>query len=279
MRAPFSRLRLIPGRPASSEPGSREGPARRTRRALLDGQRTVFLGAGRPEASRSRRDAQISAGAHPLRLPGERRRGNAGRNSSQRSDAGTWWPLRGRSEVDTKTLFSSSSLMMTMPWPMAHGGDCAAPRHRAGRSRAESLSQLGGSTPCVSCTHRGARARRGVAHRAAPRGDGERAGTGPGAGGRKVPFPRLVRADRSPCRAPAKRRLGRYRCIAAAPGPERREACVRCAPFNADTVCSRRRAARLQGPFSLRLPHREMPGRGSSSASRSLDPGRDSWAP
>ena len=85
---------------------------------------------------------------------------------------------------------------------------------------------------------------------------------GPGAGGRKVPFPCGVRADRSPCRAPAKRRLGRYRCIAAAPGPERWEACARCAPFNADTVCSRRRAARLQGPFSLRLPHRDMPGRG-----------------
>ena len=84
----------------------------------------------------------------------------------------------------------------------------------------------------------------------------------PGAGRRKVPSPRLVRADRSPCRASAKRRLGRYQCIATAPGSERWEACARCAPFNADTVCSRRRAARLQGPFSLRLPHREMPGRG-----------------
>ena len=87
-------------------------------------------------------------------------------------------------------------------------------------------------------------------------------GHGPGAGRRKVPFPRVVCADRSPCRAPAKRRLGRYRCIATAPDPKRREACVRCAPCDTHTVCSRRRAARLQGPFSLRLPHREMPGRG-----------------
>ena len=151
---------------------------------------------------------------------------------------------------------------MTMPGPMAHGGDCAAPRHRAGRSRAESLSQLGGSTPCVSCTHRGARARREGERMRRPSWRWQACARGPGAGRRKVPSPRLVRADRSPCRASAKRRLGRYRCIATAPDPERREACVRCAPCDAGTVCSRRRAARLQGPFPLRLPHRGISGRG-----------------
>ena len=51
-------------------------------------------------------------------------------------------------------------------------------------------------------------------------------------------------------------------CIAAAPDPEQLEARARCAPCDAHTVCSRRRAARLQGPFPLRLPHRKMPGRG-----------------
>ena len=46
----------------------------------------TLYSAVRPEASRSRRDARISAGARPLRLPGERRRGNAGQSPSQRSD-------------------------------------------------------------------------------------------------------------------------------------------------------------------------------------------------
>ena len=46
----------------------------------------TLYSAVRPEASRSRRAARISAGARPLRLPGERRRGNAGQSPSQRSD-------------------------------------------------------------------------------------------------------------------------------------------------------------------------------------------------
>ena len=264
MRAPFSRLRAQSGRPASSEPGSREGPARRTRRALLDGQRTVFLGAVRPEASRSRRDARISAGARPVRLPGERRRGNAGQSPSQRSDAGSLShrgaspparPLHpGAQAAPGRRPESGCRRAMRRRIDGAAqgrvGGGRRRPREALGPGAGGASSLFPFSSPCAA--HPGERPRSGplaatgASQPLRARSGGKRVRGMPVVGGRRASVPtggaqplRLVHVTRTPSARAAERRGYRV-------------------PF----------------PFvSLTGKCREG---GSSSAGRTLDPGRDS---